>query len=171
MLCQYPPVGIELGSWDFKEKPQGLWRAVLKSPRYLFKWNLGFVMGDRFLLIHHVGRRSGTAYQTTVEVVDHDHDTGEYIVCSGTGPGADWYRNLQAAPAAQIQVANRTWQPSQRFLDAHEASARFKRYEAAHPRTARRLLRSMGHSYDGSDDGRTTMTSDMPMVAFTDEPA
>jgi deazaflavin-dependent oxidoreductase (nitroreductase family) len=162
-------MGNVIGSWNLKEKPQGLWRTVLHSPTYLFKWNLGFVMGDRFMLIDHFGRRSGTRYQTPVEVVEHDHDGGEYIVCSGTGAGADWYRNLEAAPAPQIQVGNRRWQPSQRFLDAEEAAARFKRYETAHPKVAQRLLRAMGHSYDGSHEGRISMMADMPMVAFTDE--
>jgi hypothetical protein len=53
------------------------------------------------------------------------------------------------------------------MLDDAEAAQCFARYEDAHPRTARRLLATMGNSYDGTDDGRVAMMADMPMVAFS----
>lgn len=165
---RYPGTAMtgRLGSWDFKEKPTGLWKRVLHAPRYLFRWKLGWLMGERFLMITHVGRRSAREYQTVVEVVEHDSDTGEYIVCSGTGPGADWYRNIRAVPAAQVQVRNRKWRPAQRCLDQDEAARRFVRYEQRHAKAAERLLSSMGNSYDGTDAGRLAMMAEMPMVAF-----
>ncbi len=43
-------------------------------------------------------------HQTPVEVVLHDTSTEEFIVCSGTGPNADWYRNLRSEPATAVQV-------------------------------------------------------------------
>ena len=159
-------VRIDLGSWNFKEKPSGVWKHVLRAPVYLFRWRLGFVFGDRFILIDHVGRRSGTTFQTPVEVVEHDEASHEYVVCSGTGPKADWYRNLQAQPAPAVQVRNRRWAPTQRLLGAEEAAERFERYEVAHPKAAKRLLGSMGNNYDGTDEGRVAMMADMPMVAF-----
>jgi deazaflavin-dependent oxidoreductase (nitroreductase family) len=165
-LCQTPIVRFELGSWNFKEKPTGLWRRVLRAPVHLFRWRLGFLFGDRFVLIDHVGRRSGNKYQTVVEVVEHDVATGEYLVCSGTGPGADWYRNLVAAPAQLVQVRNQHWAPTQRLLEDAEAAERFARYEQAHTKAAERLLTSMGNAYDGTDDDRVRMITDMPMVAF-----
>ncbi len=157
---------MNLGSWNFKVRPQGLWRQVLGAPVYLYRWRLGFLLGGRFMLIDHVGRRSGATHQTPVELVEHAG--GEYIVCSGTGPRADWYQNLRAAPAAAVQVGNRRWTPSQRMLDPTEAAACFQRYEAAHPKAASRLLSLMGNSYDGTDEGRAAMMADMPMVAFSD---
>lgn len=80
-----------LGSWNFTTKPTGLWRHVLRLPVWLFRWRLGFLLGGRFVMIDHVGRRSGVVHQTVVEVVEHDEGRGELIVCSGTGPRADWY--------------------------------------------------------------------------------
>jgi deazaflavin-dependent oxidoreductase (nitroreductase family) len=123
------------------------------------------MFGDRFILITHTGRRSGRTYRTTLEVVEHDHATDEYIVCSGTGPHADWYRNLRANPAAEAQVGNRRWRPACRFLSSEQAATRFTTYERRHPRTAARLLELMGNSYDGTDRGRVEMMADMPMVA------
>lgn len=153
--------------WNFKQKPAGLWKQVLRAPSYLFKWHLGFLLGSRFILMTHIGRSSGRTFQTVVEVLEQDDGTGEYIVCSGTGRQADWYRNLSASPARSVQVGNRSWVPEQRFLPDDEAAERFHRYETLHPSTARRLLSSMGRGYDGTDAGRRAMVADMPMVAFS----
>jgi deazaflavin-dependent oxidoreductase (nitroreductase family) len=154
-----------------RQKPSGVFKSVLRLPVWLYRWHLGVLLGERFLLITHVGRRSGRTYGTPVEVVEHDRSSGTYVVCSGTGPQADWYQNLTAAPASQVTVGRRSWQPVQRMLDADEAAEYFRRYERRHPRTARALLRTMGQTYDGTDRGRVAMMSRIPMVAFSDRPA
>jgi len=164
-------MSFDFGSWNMKEKPTGLWRHVLRIPIHLYHWRLGFLMGGRFILIDHVGRKSGKLYQTPVEVVRHDTVSGEYIVCSGTGPNADWYRNLTAKPADAVQVRNERWQPTQRMLTQQEASDYFEGYENEHPKAAKRLLKSMGKDYDGTDEGRFAMAAEMPMIAFSHNPA
>lgn len=159
---------MDLGSWNFKRKPSGLWKRLLHDPVYLYRAHLGFLLGERIIVITHIGRRSGRRYQTPVEVVEHLRQAGEYIVCSGTGPHADWYQNLLARPAAEVEVRNRRWQPTQRPLTQSEAAACFARYEGRHPRTAAHLLQTMGKSYDGTDAGRLEMMAEMPMIAFSD---
>ena len=159
-------------SFSFRQKPSGLFKWILKVPAWLFRMKLGFLFGDRFLVITHVGRKSGTTYHTPLEVGVHDEVSGEYIVCSGTGPNADWYRNISATPAASVQVRNNVWVPGQRMLSDEQASSRFAEYEQAHPKTAERLLSSMGRSYDGTDSDRVRMMANIPMVSFTErEPA
>jgi hypothetical protein len=81
---------------------------------------------------------------------------------------SDWYRNLTASPAKKIQVRNHRWTPVQRLLDPEEAATRFAGYEREHAETARRLLQTMGNSYDGTDSGRLEMMAAMPMVALTE---
>ncbi|GGN11590.1 nitroreductase [Actinoplanes campanulatus] len=144
-----------------------MWKRLLRLPVHLYRARLGFIMGERILLLTHRGRVSGRVFQTPVEVVEHDQETDEYIICSGTGPHADWYRNITEQPAEQVQVRNRRWRPHQRMLDGREAAQRFARYEKRHPRTARRLLTSMGKGYDGTENGRAAMMASMPMVAFS----
>lgn len=161
---------MSIKDWNFRQKPTGVWKRLLRLPVYLYRARLGFLMGQRVLLLTHRGRVSGRDYQTPMEVVDHDHETGEYIVCSGTGPDADWYRNIAVRPTEQVQVRNQRWRPRQRLLDQQEAAHRFARYERHHPRIAKRLLRSMGNRYDGTDAGRFVMVAKMPMVAFSDTP-
>jgi deazaflavin-dependent oxidoreductase (nitroreductase family) len=155
-------------TWNFQQKPTGMWKRMLRIPVFLFRWRLGFLMGERILLLTHIGRASGRVYQTPIEVVEHDRSTREYIVCSGTGPQADWYRNLLTHPAPQIQVKNQRWQPVQRLLSPNEAASRFARYERHHCRTSIMLLREMGNRYDGTDEGRLAMMAEMPMVAFVE---
>ena len=152
--------------FSFKKKPSGLFKWFLKAPQWIFRLKLGFLMGDRFLLLTHTGRKSGSTFRTPLEVVVHDGDTGEYIVCSGTGPTADWWLNIHANPATSIQVRNAVWTPRQRFLEPEEAARRFHEYETAHPTTAARLLDSMGQSHDGTDDDRVRMMEKIPMVSF-----
>lgn len=155
-------------SWSFRQKPAGGFRHVLRIPIHLYRWGLGPLLGDRFVLVTHRGRVTGRTHETPLEVVEHDHVTHEYVVCSGTGPNADWFRNLEASPAIRVRVGNRVWAPAQRFLGVDEAARRFAAYERAHPRAARRLLALMGEGYDGTDAGRVAMMAHMPMVAFSD---
>ena len=152
--------------FSFRQKPSGLFKYILKAPQWLFRLKLGFLMGDRFVMITHVGRKSGKSYRTPLEVVVHDTESEEYFVCSGTGPNADWYRNISASPASEIQVRNTTWVPEQRMLEPAEAAARFAEYEQAHANTAVKLLNSMGQSYDGTDADRVRMMANIPMVSF-----
>ncbi len=159
---------MDLGRWDFRQRPSGLFRRVLHLPDLVLRHGLGFLFGERLLLLTHVGRVSGVPRYTTLEVAEHDRLSGEFLVVSGTGPGADWYRNVRAHPAASITVGRRTWVPEQRFPSAAEAGLRFGRYERRHPRAARRLLALMGQSYDGSDSARERMMEQLPMVAFSD---
>jgi len=156
--------------FSFRQKPTGVFKWFLKMPGYLFRAKLGFVFGDRFMLLTHTGRKSGNAFRTPLEIVVYDEETGEYIVCSGTGPRADWYRNITASPAVSIQVRNKVWAPEQTFLDPEAAAERFASYEREHPKTAARLLDSMGQSYDGSDADRVRMMANIPMVSFSSAP-
>jgi deazaflavin-dependent oxidoreductase (nitroreductase family) len=47
-----------------------------------------------FAVIHHVGRRSGKSYETTIMIWRMGDD---FVIALTYGPDVDWYRNLQAA--------------------------------------------------------------------------
>lgn len=157
-----------LGTWNFKQKPTGLFKWVLRVPSALYRLHLGFVFGQRFMLITHRGSRSGRLHQTPVEVLEHDTKTREYIVCSGLGRKSDWYQNLVALGPVAVQVRGKRWIPAMRMLDADEAAARLLNYERRHPALAKRLLASMGRSYNGTNTDRHRMVQEMPMIAFSD---
>ena len=77
---------------------RGLLRFGLRFPVVLYRRHLGWLLGDRFLMLTHIGRKSGQPHQTVLEVVRHDGQTGEYVIASGWRGKSDWYRNLQKTP-------------------------------------------------------------------------
>jgi hypothetical protein len=52
---------------------------------FLYNWGLGWLFGKRFVLFLHIGKKSGKHYQTVVEVVEIENDTGNVIVVAGYG--------------------------------------------------------------------------------------
>ncbi len=85
----------------------------------LYRLRLGWLLGHRFMLITHVGRRSGKTRRTCVMVLRFDARSGEAFVAAGS-PRADWYQNIHASPAVQVAVGARRYQPAQRFLTSEE---------------------------------------------------
>jgi deazaflavin-dependent oxidoreductase (nitroreductase family) len=151
-----------MAEFNFKQKPTGLFKRLLHAPVWLFRARLGFLMGKRIVMLEHRGRRSGKLRQTPLEVVRRDGDS--FVICSGTGPNADWYRNLKAAPAVALWVGSQRHMVEQRFLDDSEAATAFAQYEQAHPKASARLTDLMGVSHDGTHDGRMRMVAKIPMV-------
>lgn len=150
---------------DLSHKPRGWLKWLLRAPTYLYRARLGFLFGNRFLMIEHRGRRSGRLYRTVIEVADRAG--GEWICTSGTGPSADWYRNLRAGGLEAIWIGSRRHRGSVRFPDPAEAAQHMRTYERRHPRTAARLYETMGVSYDGSQADLERMMRGIPMVAFS----
>jgi deazaflavin-dependent oxidoreductase (nitroreductase family) len=156
-----------MSRFSFTTAPTGLFKWLLHAPSYLYRAHLGFVMGHRFLMMEHRGRKSGTVYRTVVEVAGRYRDRGEWIVTAGLGPTSDWYRNLEAGGLVAVWIGSRRHRADMRFLEAEEASTVMKVYEDKHPKTAKRLYRTMGVSYDGTDADRIRMMHLIPMVGFT----
>lgn len=153
--------------FSFRQKPKGLFKWFLQAPKWLYRAHLGFLLGSRFLLLEHIGRKSKNLYQTPLEVAHHDPDRDEYIVTSGTGVKADWYRNIQASPAVAIWLGNHHYPVVQRFLPTEEAVEVMKGYEREHPKAAAKLESMMGVSHDESRESWMAMMERIPMIGFT----
>jgi len=156
---------IQVGSFDFKTKPTGIWKWFLHAPTWLFRLRLGFLFGKRMLMIEHLGRKSGTLFRTVLEVAGRRGDA--YVVTSGTGPRADWYRNILAGGVEAVWVGSMRHQASVGQLTSEEAAAVFALYENDHAKAAAVLMEKMGVEYDGTDDGRVVMMEQIPMIEFT----
>ncbi len=150
---------------DLSRKPTGWTRRVLRLPVYLYQARLGFLLGRRFVMIEHRGRRSGCRYRTVVEVAGRRN--GEVICASGTGPRSDWYRNLRAHGLLALWVGFE----EALGLGSLSRGARGRRGDgrlrACASKTAARLYRIVGVSYDGTVEGRIEMMERVPMVAFS----
>lgn len=144
-------------------------RAVAKAPVKLYRWNLGSLLGRRFLLLIHHGRRTGRRYETVLEVV-HLGPDGEAVVVSGWGGASDWCRNLAAENEVEIVLGRRRSRATHRRLAPEEAAAVLagyeRRYRYARPVLSAVLSRLVGWHYDGSEGARTRLAGELPFVAF-----
>jgi deazaflavin-dependent oxidoreductase (nitroreductase family) len=135
----------------------------------LYRWHAGWLLGHRFLLLRHTGRRSGAAYQTVLEVMHYDAASGTATCISGWGAGADWYRNTMAGPA-MVTIGWRTFPVVAKVLDQDRATAVLAGYEAHNawmrPVVRRVLSRLSGLDYDGSDAARRELVARLPLVSF-----
>lgn len=105
-----------------------------------------------------------------LEVVAWDPAAREAVVMSGFGPRAQWYRNVLAGEAVEVQIARERFAPSAHPLDAEEASRVMDAYERRN-RVAARVIRVVlsrlaGLRYDGSDAARRRLVEALPLVAF-----
>ncbi|WP_416986049.1 nitroreductase family deazaflavin-dependent oxidoreductase [Streptomyces sp. T028] len=131
--------------------PTGWRRLAARTPVFLFRAGLGPVMGERFLLLHHVGRRTGLDRQAVLEVVAHEAPSRSWTVAAGFGPASDWFRNLRAHPKTVIQSGNRHHAVTAVFLSADEGADIMAEYARRHPRAARRLCGFLGLPADRGD--------------------
>ncbi|AWT52948.1 nitroreductase family deazaflavin-dependent oxidoreductase [Mycolicibacterium smegmatis] len=147
--------------------PSGLSKLLFRAPISMFRANLGWMFGNRLLLLHHIGRVSGKNREVVLEVVEHDPQTGAYTVASGWGPKAAWYRNVLAEPRVTIQVGRRTIAVTAVPLDQAEGADIFARYAVRHRFLARHLLpRLMGFSVNGSLEDFRAAGEQIPFIRF-----
>ncbi len=145
-------------------------RRILRAPALVYHANAGWLLGERFLLLTHLGRRSGRSYQTVLEVIGSEPAVGEVMVIAGLGSAADWYRNVQAHPAVEVVVGRRRFRPVHRVLDEPEAIEVLAAYERRNrcvaPLVHQVLSWLVGWSYDGSDSARRRLAGELPIIAF-----
>ncbi|SHK28770.1 deazaflavin-dependent oxidoreductase, nitroreductase family [Pseudonocardia thermophila] len=142
--------------------------AATRVVLWLYEHGLGGVLGRRFLLLHHTGRRSGRAYTTPLEIVGRTV-SGAPIVVAGFGD-ADWLRNLTAGGPAAATVGRRRTPVAARRLGIPEAADALAAYERRHGPAAplvRRLLSALlGWRYRGGAADRLRAAEQLPMVAL-----
>jgi deazaflavin-dependent oxidoreductase (nitroreductase family) len=114
-------------------------RWFVRAPIWLFRARLGFLAGSRLLLLEHLGRSSGLRRQVVLEVVDRP-GRGSYVVASGFGERAQWFRNIRANPAVRVTVgAGRPRAAVAHVLAPADARAALEAYAREHPRAWRQL--------------------------------
>lgn len=123
----------------------GLRRAVLRAPILLYRIGLGWVFGERLVLLTHIGRISGEPRQAMLEVVEREHEHGHYLIASGYGSRSQWFGNVLAQPAVRYQVGRHTYAGTAVPLEAEESGRRLAAYAQRNPRLAKRLMRTLGH--------------------------
>jgi deazaflavin-dependent oxidoreductase (nitroreductase family) len=147
------------------QPPAGVTRFLFRVPIYFYRVRLGWLFGHRLLLLNHIGRVSGKLRRTILEVAEYDGDS--YVVASGWGPNAAWYRNILHTPDVTIQAGTRTIPVTAIPLDKDEGGDFFVRYASRYRTAARYLLpRVLGYCVDGSDADFRAVGQHLPFVRF-----
>jgi len=147
-------------------KPTGAARLAFRLPIYLYRLDLGRLLGHRFLLLVHRGRKSGLLRETVLEVLLHDPAARESVVLSAWGKKSDWYRNVGATPALEIRTGGHRYVPEQRFLAPEENHAVISDYGRRHPLAFRVFARVFGYPLGGTEAARREVACSLRLVAF-----
>jgi beta-exotoxin I transport system ATP-binding protein len=151
--------------------PSGFRRLLFRMPIFAYRSGMGWLFGDRLMLLDHTGRVSGKRRQTVLEVVSHDPAHDSFVVASGWGPTAAWYRNVIRTPDVTIQVGRRRIPATAVPLPEDAGAEIFTEYAARHRITAKHLLpRLMGYAVDGSDADFREVGQRIPFVRFVPRP-
>ena len=138
-------------------------RWVVRAPIWLYRAHLGFVLGHRLLLLEHIGRKSGTRRRVVLEVVERrGRDT--YVIVSGFGTRAQWYRNVVAHPEVRVSVGFQVRRPALAVaLGDEDVANTLNTYATRHPGAWRRLEPALAAVQDDANPR-------LPMFAVTLKP-
>lgn len=149
------------------QPPSGLSRLMWRLPIWLYKARLGRLLGKRFLLLNHIGRKSGLPRQAVLEVIHYDKERNCYLVASGFGKKSQWYQNLLHTPEVTIQVGGQKLAVVADMLLPEVRADVMADYAKRNPKTARYLMHLIGYEVDGSEEDYRAMGRDViPIVAF-----
>lgn len=121
--------------------PSGWRRFLFRMPTFFYRLKLGFLLGHRFVMIEHVGRRSGQVRRTVLEVVLREN--GALYVAAAWGSKSDWYQNILKTPAVGVHISVRSYRADAVVVDQARARGVLDNYAGSHPRAFNALARYM----------------------------
>jgi deazaflavin-dependent oxidoreductase (nitroreductase family) len=146
--------------------PRGLSRLAFRFPIWLYRVHLGWLLGYRFLLLTHTGRKSNLPRHTVLEVVRYDKLTGACVVASGWNTKSDWFLNVTANPIIVIQIGNKRSAATAVRLSPEAGAQELLDYSRRHPLALRELVQFMGYRLDGTEDDIYALGRMIPMFLF-----
>jgi deazaflavin-dependent oxidoreductase (nitroreductase family) len=141
----------------------------MRLPIWFYRFNMGWVLGNRFLLLIHRGRKSGLPRQAVLEVVSYHEDTGVYVVPAAWGEKADWYLNIQKTHVVWVRADRKHFKAVAERLSYGDALREIEIYANRHPFAFRELA---GLIFDVDTHSRPTIETfkdflrSIPLVAL-----
>ena len=150
---------MSASSW-FTKAAAGLLRTrwLVRAPVWLCRARLGILLGPRFVMLEHTGRESGARRYVVLEVIQR-REAGSYVVVSGFGDRAQWFRNIRAEPRVRVYALSR--KPAAaiaRVLPPVEAAAVLTDYAARHLRAWAAMEPVLRDTLGGSGDAGSGCT-------------
>lgn len=138
-------------------------RRLVRAPIWIYRARAGALFGSRMLMLEHIGRASGARRHVVLEVIDHPApDT--YVVASGFGRRAQWFRNIVVNPRVRVYAgSHRPAAATARVLEQPDADRALGAYIGRHPRAWARLRGVLDQTL-GTEV--TATNTPLPMVAL-----
>jgi deazaflavin-dependent oxidoreductase (nitroreductase family) len=146
-----------------RDRPRGIMRWVFRIPVWLYRFGLGFMIGNGVLLLATTGRRSGKRRITALGF-GRDPAGGSYTVAAGWTGGADWYRNAVAHPEVQIWLG-RAWidcraQP----LPPEESVEGYRKLRSLNPYADRIFSKWLGRPFSPTEENYLAVAGAFPSL-------
>lgn len=138
---------------------------IFKLPIALYQFRLGWLLGNHFMQITHIGRHTGKMRKTILAVLRFNPQTKEILAISAW-KGSDWYYNIQAVPALQVQSGRVCYIPQQRTLSPEEIAMAIVEYRKQHPLFSRIICRIPGWKWDSTYDEFLVLARTLHGVVF-----
>jgi deazaflavin-dependent oxidoreductase (nitroreductase family) len=148
------------------EPPTGLARLALRAPIWIYRLGLGRLLGNRFLELTHIGRKSGLPRHTVLEVVRYDPASGTHYIAVGFGKHSDWYKNILANPHVEVRSGSGHFKAIAVQLSPEEAGEELVKYAHQHQTAFRELVHFMGYRVDGTDADTHALGQYLHMLAL-----
>jgi deazaflavin-dependent oxidoreductase (nitroreductase family) len=145
--------------------PKGLARLLFRLPIWLYRAGLGWILGNRMLLLNHVGRKSGLIRQAVLEVVQHDPQSDEYVVAVGFGERSQWYQNILVQPDVDIVVGRRKLEVTAEQLAPQISGEVIVDFARRYPNEAK-LAGLLGFEVDGSEEDYREVGKMLTLIAL-----
>jgi deazaflavin-dependent oxidoreductase (nitroreductase family) len=144
----------------------GLLRLLLRIPLILYRIRLGWLLGSRFLLLIHRGRKTGLQHRTVLEVLrSEDHHC--YVVASGWGEDSQWFKNIQLSADVEIEVQGSRRKAMAHRVSKQQAAHELRDYAQRHPLAYRKIGSLLfGKRATASPEGFGRLAKTVPIVTF-----
>jgi deazaflavin-dependent oxidoreductase (nitroreductase family) len=116
----------------------------------MYKLGMGKLLGKRFAMIVHRGRKTGKLNTVIVENAGGGPDSGFVVFVSAYGNKAQWYLNLEKAPAVKLVTDGRTYlAPQHEILGPEETEKAVATYFKQYPGIANFLASKGQYPWPG----------------------
>ncbi|MRX42334.1 nitroreductase family deazaflavin-dependent oxidoreductase [Agromyces kandeliae] len=162
------------------KKPGPLLAWFYRAPSALYRARLGWLMGGRFVMLTVVGRTSGIARRTVLEVVKRGAGSAPTApptlwVVASRGAKTDWYRNALAHPDVRVDWRSQRFAARAVDLDEDARVDLLADYQRHYPRAAAMLGKAaLGEAFTSDPHDLRVLAQDLralrlePSEASTD---
>ncbi|MGB2954645.1 MAG: nitroreductase family deazaflavin-dependent oxidoreductase [Anaerolineales bacterium] len=151
----------------FPDPPRGLKSIPWRMPIWFYRLGLGWMLGNRLLLLSHTGCKSGKIRQTVLEIIHYSPENHSYYLVSGFGTRSHWYQNIKQDPRVTIQVGSNRMTADAQRLEPDEAENIFLGYTQKYPRSIRLLAKVLKYDIVHTTEGYQAFGREIPLIRLT----